>query len=158
MVGRLRSEGSRLGEAARASPRPSGGPESPIRTSGWGLGASMYIAVPIPARHQRPERSAARRRRCPLPRQSRRVGPSGHGMRHCQVARDQSGPTLDGVSPRFDAAQVCPSASERSVTRTHNYMRHGTITRFSTLNYLDGKLIARTEDRHMHSEWLRFLK
>ena len=43
-------------------------------------------------------------------------------------------------------------------TRTHDYKRHGTITLFAALNYLDGKLISRTEQRHTHVEWLRFLK
>ena len=43
-------------------------------------------------------------------------------------------------------------------TRTHDYKRHGTITLFAALNYLDGKLISRTEKRHTHVEWLRFLK
>ena len=43
-------------------------------------------------------------------------------------------------------------------TRTHDYKRHGTITLFAALSYLDGKLIARTEKRHTHVEWLRFLK
>ena len=43
-------------------------------------------------------------------------------------------------------------------TRTHDYTRHGTITLFAALNYLDGKLISRTEKRHTHVEWLRFLK
>ena len=43
-------------------------------------------------------------------------------------------------------------------TRTHDYKRHGTITLFAALNYLDGKLIARSERRHTHVEWLRFLK
>jgi transposase len=43
-------------------------------------------------------------------------------------------------------------------TKTHDYKRHGTITLFAALNYLDGKLIARTEERHTHVEWLRFLK
>ena len=43
-------------------------------------------------------------------------------------------------------------------TRTHDYKRHGTITLFAALNYLDGKLIARTEAQHTHVEWLRFLK
>ena len=42
-------------------------------------------------------------------------------------------------------------------TKTHDYKRHGTITLFAALNYLDGKLIARTEQRHTHVEWLRFL-
>ena len=43
-------------------------------------------------------------------------------------------------------------------TRTHDYKRHGTITLFAALNYLDGKLISRMEERHTHVEWLRFLK
>ena len=43
-------------------------------------------------------------------------------------------------------------------TKTHDYHRHGTLTLFAALNYLDGKLIARTERRHTHVEWLRFLK
>jgi transposase len=43
-------------------------------------------------------------------------------------------------------------------TRTHDYTRHGTITLFAALNYLDGKLITRTEEEHTHVEWLRFLK
>ncbi len=43
-------------------------------------------------------------------------------------------------------------------TKTHDYTRHGTITLFAALNYLDGKLISRTEAHHTHVEWLRFLK
>ena len=43
-------------------------------------------------------------------------------------------------------------------TKTHDYIRHGTITLFAALNYLDGKIIARTEKKHTHIEWLRFLK
>jgi transposase len=43
-------------------------------------------------------------------------------------------------------------------TRTHDYRRHGTITLFAAMNYLDGKLIARLEAEHTHVEWLRFLK
>ena len=43
-------------------------------------------------------------------------------------------------------------------TKTHDYKRHGTITLFAALNYLDGKLIARTEEQHTRVEWLRFLK
>ena len=43
-------------------------------------------------------------------------------------------------------------------TETHDYRRHGTITLFAALNYLDGKLIARREKRHTHVEWLRFLR
>ena len=43
-------------------------------------------------------------------------------------------------------------------TKTHDYIRHGTITLFAALNYLDGKIISRTEKKHTHVEWLRFLK
>lgn len=43
-------------------------------------------------------------------------------------------------------------------TKTHDYKRHGTITLFAALNYLTGKLISRTERRHTHVEWLRFLR
>ena len=43
-------------------------------------------------------------------------------------------------------------------TKTHDYKRHGTITLFAALNYLDGKLLTRTEVKHTHVEWLRFLK
>jgi transposase len=43
-------------------------------------------------------------------------------------------------------------------TKTHDYKRHGTVTLFAALNYLEGKLITRTEPHHTHVEWLRFLK
>lgn len=43
-------------------------------------------------------------------------------------------------------------------TKTHDYIRHGTVTLFAALNYLEGKIIARTESVHTHVEWLRFLK
>lgn len=43
-------------------------------------------------------------------------------------------------------------------TRTHDYIRHGTLTLFAALNYLDGRLIGRIARRHRHQEWLAFLK
>lgn len=43
-------------------------------------------------------------------------------------------------------------------TQTHDYYRHGTITLFAALNYVEGKLIGMTAARHRHQEWLRFLK
>jgi|SRR5580658_2308317 transposase len=43
-------------------------------------------------------------------------------------------------------------------TQTHDYYRHGTVTLFAALNYIDGKIISRTEPKHTHVEWLRFLK
>jgi len=43
-------------------------------------------------------------------------------------------------------------------TTTHDYIRHGTLTLFAALNYLDGKLIGSIAQRHRHQEWLAFLK
>jgi transposase len=50
-------------------------------------------------------------------------------------------------------------------TKTHDYVRHGTLTLFAALNYLEGKLIARLAPRPRpapgqacHQEWLAFLK
>jgi transposase len=51
-----------------------------------------------------------------------------------------------------------PLAPNRRRTMTHDYKRHGTVTLFAALNALEGKLIARTEKRHTHVEWIRFLK
>ena len=43
-------------------------------------------------------------------------------------------------------------------TATHDYYRHGTTTLFAALNYLDGKVISRLDERHSNVEWLKFLK
>lgn len=43
-------------------------------------------------------------------------------------------------------------------TRTHDYTRHGTLTLFAALNYLEGKLISRIAQKHRHQEWLAFLR
>jgi transposase len=43
-------------------------------------------------------------------------------------------------------------------TKTHDDVRHGTLTLFAALNYLDGRLITRIAKRHRHQEWLAFLK
>lgn len=43
-------------------------------------------------------------------------------------------------------------------TRTHDYVRHGTVTLFAALSYLDGKILSQTKGRHTHKEWLEFLK
>lgn len=42
-------------------------------------------------------------------------------------------------------------------TRTHDYYRHGTLTLFAALDYLEGKVIAQSAPRHRHQEWLAFL-
>lgn len=43
-------------------------------------------------------------------------------------------------------------------TATHDYIRHGTVTLFAALNYLDGKIIRNMAAKHTHKEWLTFLK
>ena len=43
-------------------------------------------------------------------------------------------------------------------TRTHDDTRHGTITLFAALSYLDGKIFSQTAARHTHQQWLAFLK
>jgi len=43
-------------------------------------------------------------------------------------------------------------------TATHDYIRHGTLTLFAALNYLEGKLITTIAEQHRHQEWLAFLK
>jgi transposase len=43
-------------------------------------------------------------------------------------------------------------------TETHDYYRHGTVTLFAALDYLAGKVLARTAPKHPHRQWLEFLK
>ena len=43
-------------------------------------------------------------------------------------------------------------------TRTHDYIRHGTVTLFAALCYLDGKIISCVAAKHSHREWLAFLR
>lgn len=43
-------------------------------------------------------------------------------------------------------------------TATHDYIRHGTVTLFAALHYLEGKIVSLLADQHRHQEWLRFLK
>ena len=44
------------------------------------------------------------------------------------------------------------------LTRTHDCIRHGTVTLFAALSYLSGKVFGLTAPRHTHKEWLAFLK
>ena len=41
---------------------------------------------------------------------------------------------------------------------THDYKRNGTTTLFAALNVLDGTVIGQCQQRHTHSQWLRFLR
>ena len=45
-----------------------------------------------------------------------------------------------------------------SRTQTHDCKRHGTVTLFAALSYLDGRIFSRTDARHTHRQWLDFLK
>jgi transposase len=51
-----------------------------------------------------------------------------------------------------------PLGPHRVRTGTHDYLRHGTITLFAALSYLDGKILRQTASRHTHKEWLSFIK
>jgi transposase len=42
--------------------------------------------------------------------------------------------------------------------RTHDYVRHGTTSLFAALNVTDGSVIAQSEKRHRHTEFLAFLR
>ena len=53
---------------------------------------------------------------------------------------------------------VLPMRPGQAERHTHDYYRHGTITLFAALNYLNGKIIAQRAPRHRHQEWLAFLK
>lgn len=51
-----------------------------------------------------------------------------------------------------------PLGQGHIATRTHDYYRHGTMTLFAALNYLNGKILAQRAPRHRHQEWLKFLQ
>ena len=51
-----------------------------------------------------------------------------------------------------------PMKKGRAATMTHDYKRNGTTTLFAALNILDGQVIAQCQQRHRHTEWLKFLK
>ena len=59
---------------------------------------------------------------------------------------------LERTQPGF------PVVRGYSRTRTHDYKRHGTVTLFAALSYLDGKIFSQTATRHTHRQWLAFLK
>jgi transposase len=43
-------------------------------------------------------------------------------------------------------------------TQSHDYVRHRTVTLFTSLDYLQRRLISSIERQHRHQEWLEFLK
>ncbi len=44
--------------------------------------------------------------------------------------------------------------SGRVRTQTHDYYRNGTVTLFAALDYLHGKVIVHTAQKHTHCPWL----
>ena len=59
---------------------------------------------------------------------------------------------LERTQPSF------PVVRGYSRTQTHDYKRHGTVTLFAALSYLDGKIFSQTAATHTHRQWLAFLK
>lgn len=51
-----------------------------------------------------------------------------------------------------------PLKKGRAQTMTHDYKRNGTTTLFAALNVLDGTVIGQCQQRHRHTEWLKFLR
>jgi transposase len=51
-----------------------------------------------------------------------------------------------------------PLGQGHVATRTHDYYRHGTLTLFAALDYLEGKVFAHSTPRHRHQEWIQFLR
>lgn len=51
-----------------------------------------------------------------------------------------------------------PLGQGHVTTRTHDYYRHGTLTLFAALDYLEGKVLAHSTQRHRHQEWIQFLR
>jgi transposase len=51
-----------------------------------------------------------------------------------------------------------PLKKGRAATMKHDYKRNGTTTLFAALNVLDGQVIAQCQQRHRHTEWLKFLR
>jgi len=51
-----------------------------------------------------------------------------------------------------------PLKKGRAATMTHDYKRNGTTTLFAALNVLDGQVISQCQQRHRHTEWLKFLR
>lgn len=51
-----------------------------------------------------------------------------------------------------------PLGQGQVATRTHDYYRHGTLTLFAALDYLEGKVLAHSTHRHRHQEWIQFLR
>ncbi len=79
------------------------------------------------------------------------LSPPEHALVLCCDEKSQV-QALDRTQPGL------PLKKGRAATMTHDYKRNGTTTLFAALNVLDGHVIAQCQQRHRHSEWLKFLR
>jgi transposase len=79
------------------------------------------------------------------------LSPPEHALVLCCDEKSQV-QALDRTQPGL------PLKKGRAGTMTHDYKRHGTTTLFAALNVLNGKVISCCQQRHRHSEWLKFLR
>ena len=79
------------------------------------------------------------------------LSPPEHAIVLCCDEKSQV-QALDRTQPGL------PLKKGRASTMTHDYKRNGTTTLFAALNVLDGKVISLCQERHRHTEWLKFLK
>jgi transposase len=79
------------------------------------------------------------------------LSPPEHALVLCCDEKSQV-QALDRTQPGL------PLKKGRAGTMTHDYKRHGTTTLFAALNVLDGTVIGQCQQRHRHSEWLKFLR
>lgn len=79
------------------------------------------------------------------------MSPPEHALVLCCDEKSQV-QALDRTQPGL------PLKKGRAQTMTHDYKRHGTTTLFAALNVLDGTVIGQCQQRHTHTEWLKFLR
>ena len=79
------------------------------------------------------------------------MSPPEHALVLCCDEKSQV-QALDRTQPGL------PMKKGRAATMTHDYKRNGTTTLFAALNVLDCQVIAQCQQRHRHTEWLKFFK
>ena len=79
------------------------------------------------------------------------LSPPEHALVLCCDEKSQV-QALDRTQPGL------PMKKGRAATMTHDYKRNGTTTLLAALNVLDGQVIAQCQQRHRHTEWLKFLR
>lgn len=79
------------------------------------------------------------------------MSPPEHALVLCCDEKSQV-PALNRTQPGL------PLKEGRAQTLTYDYKRHGTTTLFAALNVLDGQVIGQCQQRHMHTELLKFLR